>query len=85
MAEQTVRLEPGEYVVVGTCEAGCDLDVHVYGEDGRRPVARDIRAWPHAFADVRVQRAGSYRVQAAMPGCSVEPCRYALGIFRIES
>ncbi len=85
MAEQTVRLEPGEYVVVGTCQVGCDLDVHVFGEEGRRPVARDIGAWPHAFADVRVQQAGNYRVQAAMPECSVEPCRYALGIFRIGS
>lgn len=85
MAEQTVRLEPGEYLVVGTCQDGCDLDVRVFGDDERRPMASDIRVWPHALADVAVRQAGEYRVQAAMPECSVEPCRYAVGIFRIEN
>jgi hypothetical protein len=84
LAEQTVRLEPGEHVIVGTCEAGCDLDVHVYADDGRR-VAADTDAWPHALADVEVRQAGTYRVRATMPECSLEPCRYAVGAFRIEN
>ena len=82
-AEQTVRLDAGEHLVAGTCEAGCDLDLRIIGEDGR-PVAADLRAWPHAIADVQVPRAGTYRVQAVMPECSVEPCRYAVGVFHIE-
>lgn len=83
MAEQTVRLEAGEHVIVGTCEAGCDLDVRAY-DDAGRPVAADTDEHAHSLADLRVEHAGTYRVRAVMAACATEPCRFAAGVFRIE-
>lgn len=83
VAERTVRLEPGEHVIVATCETGCDLDVRAFGDDGR-PAAADVDDWPHAIADLTVERERTYRVQASMAACTVEPCRYAVGVFRVE-
>jgi hypothetical protein len=83
IAEQTVRLEPGEHVIVGTCETACDLDLRAF-DDAGTPVAADTDEHPHSLADLRVPRAGTYRVRAVMAACAAEPCRYAAGVFRIE-
>jgi len=83
IAEQAVRLEAGEHLIVATCDTGCDLDVRAFSGDGR-PVATDADEHPHAIADLQVREPGTYRVQATMAACIAEPCHYAVGVFRVE-
>lgn len=83
IAERTVRLQPGEHVIVATCETACDLDVRAFDADGR-PAAADTDDRPHALADVEVRRPATLRVRVEMAACAAEPCRYAVGTFRVE-
>ena len=84
LAERTMTLEPGAYLVVAACDSACaDVDVRVL-DDAGRVMGEDVDRHPHALADVDVTRAGSYRVRVTMVSCAAQPCAYAAGVYRVE-
>jgi len=79
----TVYLRSGrEYVMQGTCDDDCtDLDLDVMGPNG------DVVASDHSSDDWPQARfvpwtSGTYRVKVTMYTCDVEPCAYAVGVYR---
>lgn len=71
-----------EYVIVGLCDDDCsDLDILVYDWDDN-VVLSDMETDDAPVVRVPTGNGGTYYVEAAMPGCSVEPCYYAVQIFQ---
>lgn len=71
-----------EYAIQGTCDDDCtDLDLDVTGPNG------ELVASDHDPDDVPHVRfvpwsSGTYRVTVQMYTCDIEPCAYAVGVYR---
>lgn len=71
-----------EYVIVGFCDDDCtDMDILVYDANDN-VVLSDLEPDDEPFVRVPTGYGGTFYVEAAMPGCTVEPCYYAMQIFQ---
>jgi hypothetical protein len=70
-----------EYQIMGACDEDCsDLDLVLY--DGRGNVIdSDLLEDDYPVVSVEVVRSGRFSVRVSMASCSVEPCRYGIGVF----
>lgn len=70
-----------DYVIVGICDNDCDdLDLLLYDRNDN-VVASDMEIDDYPTLALPAGRSGVHYVEAAMAGCSVEPCFYAVQIF----
>jgi len=76
----TASLERGvRYRIAGQCDNDCDdLDIHVY-RDGAL-VVEDVEVDDYPLVFVTPTTSGSYNIRAAMAGCKVAPCGFAVGV-----
>ena len=77
-----IELDVGmEYQIMGACDEDCsDLDLILY--DGRGNVIdSDMLDDDFPVVSVTVSRSGVFRMRVNMAACSVEPCRYGIGVF----
>jgi hypothetical protein len=77
-----LELEVGmEYQIMGACDEDCtDLDFILY--DGRGNVVdSDMLEDDYPVVSLTVSRSGVFAVRVSMAECSVEPCRYGIGVF----
>lgn len=79
---QTITLTGGRrYMIIGVCDNDCtDIDLRLYDEDGDL-VASDLETDDTPIVQVSPENTSRYRVRATMATCSVEPCRYGVGIY----
>jgi S1-C subfamily serine protease len=76
-----LSLPPGRYRIVGVCDRAChDLDFYLQLDD--REVARDVGADAVPIVELEVRRPASYRLVTYMMGCTVDPCTFAVQVFR---
>ena len=70
-----------EYQIMGACDEDCsDLDFILY--DGRGNVVdSDMLDDDYPVVTLTVTRSGVFSVRVSMAECSVEPCRYGIGVF----
>jgi hypothetical protein len=78
----SIQLAAGtNYAVAATCDGDCsDLDLKVYGPTNRL-VARDTTTDDVPLVYHRPLSSGRYQIEAVMYRCSVDPCKYRLGVF----
>jgi hypothetical protein len=78
----TVTLTGGRsYMIVGVCDNDCtDVDLRLYNEDGDM-VDSDVAADDTPVVQITPERTARYRIRATMATCSVEPCRYGVGVY----
>jgi hypothetical protein len=70
-----------EYQIMGACDGDCsDLDLILYDGAGN-VIDSDMLDDDVPVVSVTVARSGAFRVRVSMAACSVEPCRYGIGIF----
>ncbi|HEU0302283.1 MAG TPA: hypothetical protein VFR37_22690 [Longimicrobium sp.] len=70
-----------EYQIMGACDTDCsDLDLTLYDGNGRE-VDSDLLPDDYPLVTVTVSRSGNFTVEVDMASCSVEPCRYGIGVF----
>lgn len=70
------------YRIYGDCDEDCsDMDFVLYDENGN-VVADDELDDSVPIVDVRPRRTARYALKVTMHRCSVEPCAYAIQIFR---
>lgn len=70
-----------EYQIMGACDEDCtDLDFTLYDGAGN-VIDSDMLDDDVPVVSVTVARSGAFRVRVSMATCSVEPCRYGIGIF----
>jgi hypothetical protein len=70
-----------EYALVALCDADCrDIDLVLLEPDGREMVAdRDLT--DQAVIRVPSSHKGEHYLRVTMPACSVNPCRFGIGVF----
>lgn len=78
----TLNLSIGtEYQILGQCDEDCtDLDLILYDAAGNQ-IDSDLLDDDYPVVSVVPRRSGTYRVRVSMATCSVEPCRYGIGVF----
>jgi hypothetical protein len=70
-----------QYQILGQCDNDCtDLDLTLYDAAGNQ-IDQDIELDDYPLVTVTPRRSGTYRVKVVMATCSVEPCRYGIGVF----
>jgi hypothetical protein len=73
------------YIIKGVCDDDCsDLDLTLYDPQGTQ-VDIDIEVDAEPVVQATPSSSGSYRVDVAMPGCSVSPCFYGVGLFSSDA
>jgi len=69
------------YAVVANCDEDCtDLDIAVYGPDGRA-LASDRELDDAPVVLLTPARSGTHHLRVTMADCDVEPCAYTVGVF----
>lgn len=70
-----------EYQIMGACDEDCsDLDLILY--DGRGNVVdSDMLDDDYPVVSLTVTHSGMFTVRVSMAECSLEPCRYGIGVF----
>jgi hypothetical protein len=78
----SIQLAAGtNYAIAATCDGDCsDLDLKVYNPFNRL-VVRDTSTDDLPIVYYRPLSSGRYQIEAVMYRCSVEPCKYRLGVF----
>jgi hypothetical protein len=78
----TLQLDIGtQYQLLGACDNDCsDLDLTLYGPSGNE-IDTDVEMDDFPIVAVTPSRSGTYRLKVVMATCSVEPCRYGIGVF----
>ena len=78
-----ITLEGGEeYALLGVCDEDCeDIDLYLYDDNGRE-IDSDALSDDVPVVLVTPSARTSYRVQVNMYDCDVEPCYYAVGVYR---
>ncbi|HYJ80748.1 MAG TPA: hypothetical protein VEW03_14130 [Longimicrobiaceae bacterium] len=78
----TLNLSIGtEYQILGQCDEDCtDLDLVLFDGAGNQ-IDSDLLEDDYPVVSVVPRRSGSFRVRVSMATCSVEPCRYGIGVF----
>ena len=79
---QTVTLTGGRrYMIIGVCDNDCtDIDLRLYDEAGDL-IASDLEEDDTPIVQVSPTSTARYRIRATMATCSVEPCRYGVGVY----
>jgi hypothetical protein len=77
-----IRLGAGlEFVVMGACDADCeDMDLALYDAAGNE-VDSDFEMDDFPIVAASPASSGTYRLRVSMPGCTANPCSYALQTF----
>ena len=77
----TVDLEAGTtYAILGVCDEDCsDLDLRLYGANGL--IDSDVAMDDFPIVRVTTTQSGTFRIEVVMASCSVDPCRYGLGVY----
>ncbi len=76
-----VTLGAGDYVIMGACDEDCDdVDLFLYVGDNEIDSDVDVDEFPMLLVDLT--GSGGYRIAVNMFGCDVEPCWYAVGVYR---
>jgi hypothetical protein len=76
-----VRLQPGRYIIVASCDNDCqDVDLAVYDVSGRL-ISSDIQADDKPAVGVVVQSAGEASVVVRMHRCRTQVCWFGIGIY----
>jgi hypothetical protein len=70
-----------DYALVALCDADCrDIDLVLVEPDGRESAAdRDFT--DRAVIRVPASHKGEHYLRVTMPSCSVNPCRFGIGVF----
>ena len=78
----SIQLAAGtSYAIAATCDGDCtDLDLKVYNPFNRL-VVRDTSTDDVPVVYYRPPSSGRYQIEAVMYRCSVDPCKYRLGVF----
>lgn len=70
-----------QYEILGQCDEDCtDLDLVLFDPAGNQ-IDSDLLEDDYPVVSVTPRRTGTYRVRVMMATCSVEPCRYGIGVF----
>jgi hypothetical protein len=73
-----------DYMVVGFCDSDCtDLDMSILDPSGEE-IGNDYLPDAQPMLIVTPEVRGTYQIQVEMVSCSVEPCRFAVGIMESE-
>ena len=76
-----ITLGAGDYVIMGACDEDCDdVDLFLYVGDSEIDSDVDVDDFPTLSVDLAAS--GRYRIAVSMYGCDVEPCWYAVGVYR---
>jgi hypothetical protein len=71
-----------EYLIKGICDSDCgDMDLYLY-DRGDGLVDSDTLPDADPLISLGPGHDGMYTIRATMPGCSVEPCYYAVQVFQ---
>ncbi len=76
-----ITLGAGDYVIMGACDEDCD-DVDLFLYVGDNEIDSDVAVDDFPTLSVDLTGSGSYRIAVKMFGCNVEPCWYAVGVYR---
>lgn len=81
--DQWITLKGGEeYALLGVCDEECnDIDLFLYDEKGNE-IDSDTASDDVPVVVVNPSRSARYRVHLSMFDCDVEPCLYAVGLYR---
>jgi hypothetical protein len=76
-----VALGSGRHRLVAVCDGDCtDIDLFVF--QGTRSMGSDDRVSSVAMVEVNAAYRGTYRIDVRVAACSVEPCFYAVRLYR---
>jgi len=81
-SSHTLQLNAGtSYSIIGVCDNDCsDFDLRLFDPRGRE-VDSDLLTDDQPVVDVVPPVTGTYTVRAIMTTCSVQPCRYGIGVY----
>ena len=78
-ARYAVSLEKGrEYHVVGSCVAGCDIDLRLFSPSGHE-IDRHVGAGTPEVA-VIPSASARYHTEVTMAACPIHPCAYTVNV-----
>lgn len=79
-AEMQIRVNPGEYLIVGACDTDCsDLDMAVIMNG--KVAGSDTATDDTPVVTLTVTRPTTLTIRVLMTACSSEPCRYGVAAF----
>lgn len=81
--ELELELSAGTYLIIGVCDADCsDLDLVL--SDGGDEIDSDMEMDDTPVVTVELDGPASLTLRVNMATCSSEPCRYGVGVFRVD-
>lgn len=81
-AVRSFRLAPGQWLAAAVCDNDCpDLDLFAYDASGEL-LDSDQQADAFPFVLFSVSRSATYSLSVSMYSCTVEPCTWAVQLYR---